>query len=172
MRVLVILGIALLSLTASGCVNRASVGYGENRHYHDGPPPHAPAHGYRAKHHHRDMVYDSRLGAYVVLGYRDHYYHDGWYFRYFDGFWQISAELGDRKWRDVDRYRVPEGLRYSKHRYRDREYRDYRDRRGDRDYDDRRHKDDKKRARHHDDDDDRGKGRGRGNGRDDDWDDD
>jgi hypothetical protein len=172
MRVLLLFGVALLSLTASGCVSRASVGYDDDRHYHGGPPPHAPAHGYRAKHHHRDMVYDSRLGAYVVLGYRDHYYHDGWYFRYFDGFWQISAELGDRKWRDVDRYRVPEGLRYSKHRYRDREYRDYRDRRGDRDYDDRRHKGDKKRARHHDDDDDRGKGRGRGNGRDDDWDDD
>jgi hypothetical protein len=183
MRVLVVLGIALLSLTASGCVNRASVGYGEDRHYHDGPPPHAPAHGYRAKHHHRDMVYDSRLGAYVVLGYRDHYYHDGWYFRYFDGFWQISAELGDRKWRDVDRYRVPEGLRYSKHRYRDREYRDYRDRRDDRDYDDhrdrrhdrdyddRRYKDNKKRARDHDDHDDDHQGHGRGRGYDDDWDD-
>ncbi len=164
MRVLVVLGIALLSLTASGCVNRASVGYGEDRHYHDGPPPHAPAHGYRAKHHHHDMVYDSRLGAYVVLGYRDYYYNDGWYFRYYDGFWQISADLSDRKWREADRYRVPEGLRYSKHRYRDREYRDY---------DDRRYKDDKKRAKGHDDDDDRGKGRGRGNGHghDDKWDD-
>jgi hypothetical protein len=99
----------------------------------------------------------------VVLGYRDHYYHDGWYFRYFDGFWQISAELGDHRWREVDSYRVPEGLRYSKHRYRERDHRDYDDHR--------RHKDDKKRAKHHDDyDDDRGKGRGRGHGRDD-WDD-
>lgn len=173
MRVLLLLGVALLSLTASGCVNRASVGYGDDRHYHGGPPPHAPAHGYRAKHHHHDMVYDSRLGAYVVLGYSDHYYHDGWYFRYYDGFWQISADLGDRDWRDVDRYRIPEGLRYSKHRYRDRDHRDYRDKRGDHDhyYDDRKHKDDKKRARNHDDDDDRGKGRGRGNGHDDRWDD-
>jgi hypothetical protein len=170
MRVLLLFGVVLLSLTASGCASRASVGYGDHRHYQGGPPPHAPAHGYRAKHHHRDMVYDSRLGAYVVLGYRDHYYHDGWYFRYFDGFWQISADLGDRDWRDVDRYRVPEGLRYSKHRYRDRDHRDYDDRRGDRDYDDRRYKDDKKRYRDHDDDDNRGKGRGRGNGRDD-WDD-
>jgi hypothetical protein len=170
MRVLLLLGVALLSLTASGCASRGSVGYGDHRHYHGGPPPHAPAHGYRAKHHHHDMVYDSRLGAYVVLGYRDHYYHDGWYFRYFDGFWQISAELGDRKWREVDRYQVPEGLRYSKHRYRERDQRDYRDKRGDRDYDERRYKDDKKRAKHYDDDDERGRGRGRGHGHDD-WDD-
>lgn len=160
MRVLLVLGIALLSLTASGCVNRASVGYGDGRHYHDGPPPHAPAHGYRAKHHHHDMVYDSRLGAYVVLGYNDHYYNDGWYFRYHDGFWQISAELGGRDWRDVDHYRVPEGLRYSKHKYRERDYRDKRYR----DYDDRRYKDDKKRGKDYDDDDHPGKGRGRGNG--------
>jgi hypothetical protein len=175
MKAFSLIGLLAAILLLPACASHHRGGYDGHRHYHGGPPPHAPAHGYRAKHRHHDMVYDSRLGAYVVLGYRDHYYHDGWYFRYFDGFWQISAELGDRRWREVDRYRVPEGLRYSKHRYRERDhrdYRDYRDKRSDRDYDDhRRHKDDKKRAKHHDDyDDDRGKGRGRGHGRDD-WDD-
>lgn len=174
MRVLLLLTAALLTVTVSGCATRASVGYGDHdRHYHGGPPPHAPAHGYRAKHHHHDMVYDSRLGAYVVLGYDDYYYNDGWYFRYHDGFWQINADLRDRDWRDADHYRVPEGLRHSKHRYREREHRDDRDKHRGRDYDDR--DDDRGNGRgrgYQDRDDHPGKGRGRGNddrGRD--WDD-
>jgi len=164
MKVLSLISLALLILTVSGCVNRAGVSYGdEGRYYSGGPPPHAPAHGYRAKHRHHDMVYDSRLRAYVVLGYNDHYYNDGWYFRYRDGGWQINADLRDRDWRDVDRYRVPEGLRHSKSSYREREYRDYRndDQRG------------KARGKGYDKDEPPGQGRGRGNGngRDKDWDD-
>lgn len=173
MRVLVLLAVALLTVTVSGCVNRAGVSYGEGgRHYSGGPPPHAPAHGYRAKHRHHDMVYDSRLGAYVVLGYDDHYYNDGWYFRYRDGLWQINADLGGRDWRDADQYRVPEGLRHSKYRYRDREHREYRDKNRGRD-DDRDYKRKKDRGRGYDDDDDHpGQGRGRGNNNDQgqDWD--
>lgn len=126
MRILLIVTTLMLSLSLAGCVDRASVRYGDDgRHYRDyreGPPPHAPAHGYRAKYHHHDMVYDSRVRAYVVLGYDGYYYNDGWYFRYSDGYWQISADLGDRDWRKADYYRVPEGLRNTKRgRY---EYRD------------------------------------------------
>lgn len=151
MRIALLITAALLTLSLSGCVNRASVAYGDGgRDYRGGPPPHAPAHGYRAKYRHHNMVYDSRLGAYVVLGYDDHYYNDGWYFRYYDGFWQINADLRDRDWRDVDYYRVPEGLRYSKHSYRDQ------------DYDDRGRADKKARGRGDEDNDDHpGKGRGR-----------
>lgn len=122
MRVSLVITVALLAVSLSGCVNRASVAYNDgDRHYHDGgryyddgPPPHAPAHGYRAKHHRHNMVYDARLRAYVVLGYHDYYYNDGLYFRYRDGLWEINAQLSDRDWRKVDYYRVPEGLRYSK----------------------------------------------------------
>jgi hypothetical protein len=125
MRVLLILATAMLSLGLAGCGDRHSVRYADDgRYYRDGPPPHAPAHGYRAKHHHHDMIYDSRLGAYVVLGYDNYYYNDGWYFRYVDGFWQINVNLDDRDWRQADYYRVPEGLRNtkrSKQHYRERD---------------------------------------------------
>jgi hypothetical protein len=123
MKVMGLLTLLLATVLVSACVRSGSVSYGDDhRHYDGGPPPHAPAHGYRAKHRHQNMVYDSRLGAYVVLGYSDHYFHNDWYFRYRDGLWQINANLSDRDWRDVDFYRVPEGLRNSKrgkHSYKD-----------------------------------------------------
>lgn len=114
MKVLGLMSLLLATIIVSGCVRSGSVSYGDDRHYDGGPPPHAPAHGYRAKHRHHNMVYDSRLGAYVVLGYSDHYFQNDWYFRYRDGLWQINANLSDHDWRDVDYYRVPEGLRNSK----------------------------------------------------------
>jgi hypothetical protein len=114
MKKLGFLGLFASVLLLTACAGHHGGGYAELRHYDGGPPPHAPAHGYRAKHRHHNMVYDSRLGAYVVIGYSDHYFHNDWYFRYRDGFWQINANLSDRDWRDVDFYRVPEGLRNSK----------------------------------------------------------
>jgi hypothetical protein len=158
MKITLLMTTALLALSVSGCADRASVVYADGRDYRGGPPPHAPAHGYRAKHQRHNMVYDSRLGAYIVLGYDDHYYNDGWYFRYRDGLWQINADLRDRDWRDVDHYRVPEGLRYSKHGYRDRDYED----RG-------RDNKDKNRGRGYKDRDEH-PGQGRGPNTDDDWD--
>lgn len=82
--------------------------YSPGRGY--GPPPHAPAHGYRAKQHGHDLVYDSSLGVYVVVGLPGVYYHDGLYYRYRDDHWYYSGDL-DRDWRDYggDR-RLPPGL--------------------------------------------------------------
>ncbi|MCX4188487.1 hypothetical protein [Methylophaga sp. OBS4] len=111
MRTVLILGVALLTLFISGCASRAAVGYGEPHYHSGGPPPHAPAHGYRAKHHHHDMVYDSRLGAYVVVGYDDYYFHDDLYFRYRSGGWQFNINLDDRDWRHADDRQVPKGLK-------------------------------------------------------------
>jgi hypothetical protein len=48
-----------------------------------GPPPHAPAHGYRAKTGEGlAIVYDSKLRVYVVVDVLNHYYHNGFYYRF------------------------------------------------------------------------------------------
>lgn len=77
-----------------------------------GPPPHAPAHGYR-RHHHRDgvdLVFDSHAGVYVVVGWDHHFYSGESYFRFAHGVWETSADLRSG-WRAVEVRRVPVGLR-------------------------------------------------------------
>lgn len=108
MKKLLLICSALFVLLLSGCVAHPHH-YG----YEQGPPPHAPAHGYRAKHRHHDLVYDSHLGVYVVLGYDDHYYLDDHYYRFHDGFWLHSRHLDD-DWRRIDYDHVPRKLRKSK----------------------------------------------------------
>ena len=81
-------------------------------HHHDhgyGPPPHAPAHGYRAKYHGHDLVYDSHLGVYVIVGLTDYYYRDGYYYRHSDDGWYYSKDL-DRDWGRYDDRQLPPGL--------------------------------------------------------------
>ena len=83
-----------------------------------GPPPHAPAHGYRHKHHAHgqdvELVFDSAVGLYVVVGWPEHYWHDGHYYRHVDGAWQVSVQLDDG-WSSASGKRLPPGLA-KKHR--------------------------------------------------------
>jgi hypothetical protein len=83
----------------------------EDNHKH-GPPPHAPAHGYRAKHDGCDMVYDGQLGVYSVVGYRDYYYEDGFFFRFGGSGWEVSAHVGGSgaHWEACAPSRVPTTL--------------------------------------------------------------
>lgn len=77
-----------------------------------GPPPHAPAHGYRHKHQGDDvvLVYDTGLDVYVVSGYKDCYYSAGQYFRFVDGSWEWSVSVSTG-WRIVADYReIPSSL--------------------------------------------------------------
>ncbi len=145
MRRLFILLAALSALLLSACVSHQPHHYG----YEQGPPPHAPAHGYRAKHGHHDLVYDSGLGAYVVLGYDDLYYLDDHYYRFHDGYWLYSRYIDD-DWRRIDYDHVPSRLRHS----RDHGDRDHKHRGRGRGYDDH--------GEH--------PGKGHGRGREDDWD--
>lgn len=97
-----------------------------------GPPPHAPAHGYR--HHHRsgvDMVFDHGLGVYTVVG-MPYYYYRGYFYRRHRGAWERSREPR-RGWRRANRDGVPRKLR---HKYERRKH--GRGRGRDRDWDDRR----------------------------------
>lgn len=75
-----------------------------------GPPAHAKAHGYRRKQVcGYELVYDSGRGLYVVVGIADCYYHDGCFYRWHDGTWEVS--LRAEKWSPADRGTLPPGLR-------------------------------------------------------------
>jgi hypothetical protein len=76
-----------------------------------GPPPHAPAHGYRAKTGEGlAIVYDSKLRVYVVVDVLNHYYHNGFYYRFNGGRWEVSAKFHG-SWQVAAEYKVPTGLR-------------------------------------------------------------
>lgn len=107
--------VVLLGATValSGCLvvhQPPSYGHAKHEAHHPGPPPHAPAHGYRTQHGHGpELVFDSRLGVYAVVGRSGHYYHAGhWYRRAGDG-WQLSVAL-EGPWRAVAVQRLPVGL--------------------------------------------------------------
>lgn len=77
-----------------------------------GPPPHAPAHGYRHKHRNDGvvLVYDSGIAVYAVSGYRDCYFNDGMYFRFSGGTWEMSARISG-PWKVTVVDNVPSGLK-------------------------------------------------------------
>lgn len=88
---------------------------------HAGPPPHAPAHGYR--HRHSDgveLVYRSSIGVYVAVGYSEHYFHKDRYYRLVDGSWQVSFRI-DKGWTPVPEKKLPPGLR-KKHKVKHKDY--------------------------------------------------
>ena len=77
----------------------------------NGPPAHAPAHGYRRKHIDGvELVFDSSMGLYVVVGHSDHYYHDGYFYRLSGGLWEISLKL-DGGWKFASENSLPPGLK-------------------------------------------------------------
>ncbi len=104
----------------SGCVMMDD--YDDHHHdrsYHkQGPPPHAPAHGYRHKHHDgHDLEYDSDIDVYIVVRVPDTYYSDDLYIRMSsDGRWIVSSHL-DGGWHLADRDDVPYKLKNYKEKY-------------------------------------------------------
>lgn len=95
-----------------------------DRNYQEpGPPPHAPAHGYRHKHRDgRDLEYDSYLGVYVVLRVPDTYFYDDVYIRMSsDGRWIVSQSI-DRGWRMAAENEVPYRFRKYKESHRNDKY--------------------------------------------------
>jgi hypothetical protein len=119
--------VALVAAAALGCTHRHV-----QEHSHakapapvyakkKGPPPWAPAHGYRRKHgehHHHHGVevrFDTGLGVYVVVGHPGRYFDGAHYFRLADGGWQLSVQL-DRGWKPARSRQVPPGLLKVEHR--------------------------------------------------------
>lgn len=79
-----------------------------------GPPPHAPAHGYRAKTSDGiSIVFDTKLKVYIVVDLSNHYYYDGLYYRLKGDGWEVSARLHG-SWEIVAEKKVPLALRSSK----------------------------------------------------------
>lgn len=77
----------------------------------NGPPPHAPAHGYRHKHQHGvELVYNSELGVYVVIGFPDHYFCQDHYFRLAGENWEISTHITG-PWIVAENNVLPAGLK-------------------------------------------------------------
>jgi len=87
-----------------------SVTVGWPRQVKHGPPPHAPAHGYRHKYQGLEMVYDSGRSVYVVIGLPSHYYYEGHFYRFERARWAVSTQIGG-PWRSVSEESLPPGLR-------------------------------------------------------------
>ena len=79
-----------------------------------GPPPHAPAHGYRHKHGKTVLVYHSELRIYVVEGHDGYYFHEGAYYRSHKGKWQKSDDMKG-PWKKVASSQLPGGLHAEQH---------------------------------------------------------
>ena len=116
-RIAPLLAIVIAAGVAAGCSSRTVV-YKESSQGpviiddQKGPPPHAPAYGYRAKHDRDDvvLVYDRKLEVYIVSGSPDCYYTGGQYFRFHDGSWEWSVSI-NTGWKFVADYReVPSSL--------------------------------------------------------------
>lgn len=96
------LAAALLALV--GCVH---VEDNDHQAKRNGPPPHAPAHGYR---HHKadvDLRYDAHLGVYVVIGHPHHFFHDGRYYRRVASHWERCGSWKKGNWKPVEVALVP-----------------------------------------------------------------
>ena len=105
--------LALASFAAALLALPACVHVHEHDHHHEqvqkggGPPPGAPAHGYRRHHQDSELRFDARLGVYVVVGYPHVYFDDGHYFRYVSTHWERCGNLKKAHWKSVDVDRVP-----------------------------------------------------------------
>jgi hypothetical protein len=103
-----LLAVVLLIITVScstvGVYQKPGPGIGH------GPPAHARAHGYRRKQvAGMELVFDSSLGLYVVVGYPDHYYFDGYFYRHRNSVWEITQHP-DGGWNRVSDKSIPKGL--------------------------------------------------------------
>jgi len=78
-----------------------------------GPPPHAPAHGYRRKYQGVELVYDSGRGIYVVIDFPSHYYFKGHYYRFGEVQWEVGVSL-EGPWKVISYDELPKGLRFEK----------------------------------------------------------
>ena len=81
-----------------------------------GPPAHAPAHGYRKKHQHDnvELVWDSGKGVYAVIGYDGHFFSKDLYYRIIGDHWEVSSGIKG-PWRVTNSKHIPPGLKKHKH---------------------------------------------------------
>lgn len=102
-----VFGFAGVAFLLSAC---ASTGVTVGQPAGKGPPPHAPAHGYRRKNRHGlEMTFDSNVGVYIMMNYPMHYYWDGNYYRKSRNKWESSKDIS-KKWKSIKKQKLPKGL--------------------------------------------------------------
>jgi len=116
LNIAIIISICMFFL--SGC-NTLGVGiqgpgseHSKKIYHKPGPPPHAPAHGYRHKHQNgHELEYDSNAGAYIVLNVPETYFGNNLYIRLSAyGNWMVSTTL-EGGWRVAVGNEVPYSLK-------------------------------------------------------------
>ena len=104
----------LSSVLFAGCAGVDTVVYipadvhVKERHHKNGPPPHAPAHGYRHKHQDGvELEYDSRIDAYLVIEFPGTYFYNGLYGRFSpEEYWMVAENLNG-PWRVSKEGEIP-----------------------------------------------------------------
>jgi hypothetical protein len=78
-----------------------------------GPPPYAPANGYRHRHpvDHVVLVYSANLAVYSVSGYHDCFYDGDRYYRLRSGTWYYAPHI-DGPWAGITYTSIPPGLHH------------------------------------------------------------
>ena len=107
--VIIVLMVSGLACTSNPSVRHAESGPAKSQGH--GPPPHAPAHGYRAKTHDGvELVFRSDLGVYVVVGASGYYFHDSAFYHQDSTGW-VVAKHRDGPWKTISKSKLPPGLR-------------------------------------------------------------
>ncbi len=106
--------VGLLGLTAPACTIPLPLEAKPKVHAKKGgPPPWAPAHGYRKKHHRHDLVFDAKIGVYVVVDLPGYYFYRDRFYKSVDGKWWTAAKITSG-WTVVGAGGIPPGLRGTK----------------------------------------------------------
>lgn len=105
-----ILGIAGLAFVATGCVHEVHHHHHKDKVHKGGPPPWAPAHGHRHKHHDVELVFDADLDVYVVVGRPGVYFRGDDYYCLRGGEWWVGSRWNG-PWAAVVVGDLPPGLR-------------------------------------------------------------
>lgn len=101
---------ALLTPALPGCVHHHHHASAPVKVKKGGPPPWAPAHGYRHKHAQGvDLTFDRGLGVYIVVGYENHFFYRDHFYRGSGSDWQMSASIRG-SWVRIDVSQLPDGL--------------------------------------------------------------
>jgi len=87
---------------------------GKVKYIKQGPPPHAPAHGYRYKHEHGVVLeYDNKLGVYIVLEKPALYFYNGLYIKFSGGHWMVASHFKE-PWRKAIKGEIPDKFKKAK----------------------------------------------------------
>ena len=100
-----VIAVFLLGAVACGGSSRSPV-------VRDGPPPAAPTDGHRHLHRGMTLTYDAGLGVYRVGSLEDHFFHEGLFYRFFQGSWYAAPHVIG-PWQPTQASALPEALRRS-----------------------------------------------------------